>query len=182
MLLKGFAKFYILVGKITRRAKMKIVIQIIDNDVKRVVFSPDDLFSYETISIGSDVYIGPGARFCSTESSIDIGSKVMFGPGVTIMGGDHNTGEVGRYMYDVKEKRRKDDLPVVIESDCWIAANVTILKGVSIGRGSIVAAGAVVTKSMPPYSVIGGVPARVIRPRFEPHDLERHKKILGELD
>ncbi len=49
MLLKGFAKFYILVGKITRRAKMKIVIQLFAKAGKRVVFSPEDLLSYETI-------------------------------------------------------------------------------------------------------------------------------------
>ena len=57
--------------------------------------------------------------------------------------------------------------PVVIEDDVWVGANVTILKGVTIGHGSVVAAGAVVTKSCPPYSIIGGVPAKVLRRRFE---------------
>lgn len=59
------------------------------------------------------------------------------------------------------------DQPVVIEDDVWVGANVTILKGVTIGHGSVVAAGAVVTKSCPPYSIIGGVPAKVLRKRFE---------------
>ena len=59
------------------------------------------------------------------------------------------------------------DQPVVIEEEVWCGANVTILKGVTIGRGSVVAAGAVVTKSCPPYSIIGGVPAKVLRKRFE---------------
>ena len=59
------------------------------------------------------------------------------------------------------------DQPVVIEDDVWVGANVTILKGVTIGHGSVVAAGAVVTKSCPPYSIIGGVPAKILRKRFE---------------
>ena len=54
---------------------------------------------------------------------------------------------------------------VVIEDDCWIGCNVTVLSGVTIGRGSIVAAGAVVNKDVPPYSIVGGVPARLLKPR-----------------
>jgi acetyltransferase-like isoleucine patch superfamily enzyme len=54
---------------------------------------------------------------------------------------------------------------IVIEDDCWIAANSIILDGVTIGRGSVVAAGAVVSKSVPPYSVVAGVPARIIKSR-----------------
>ena len=54
---------------------------------------------------------------------------------------------------------------VVIEDDCWIASHSVILAGVTVGRGSIVAAGSVVTTDVPPYSIVAGVPARVIRPR-----------------
>ena len=59
------------------------------------------------------------------------------------------------------------------------SANVTILKGVTIGRGSVVAAGAVVTKSCPPYSIIGGVPAKVLKMRFTPAEIEKHERILN---
>ncbi len=148
---------------------------------RNVIFFADDLFSYETIFIGNDVYIGPGAKFSASESSITIGDKVMFGPGVTIMGGDHNISVAGKYMYDVKNKKSDDDLPVVIETDCWIAANVTILKGVTIGRGSVVAAGALVTKSMPDYSIIAGVPAKVIKARFSEDELRIHKASLEDI-
>ncbi|MNG32136.1 Virginiamycin A acetyltransferase [compost metagenome] len=54
---------------------------------------------------------------------------------------------------------------ITIEDDCWIGSNVTILDGVTIGTGSVVAAGAVVTKDVPPYSVVGGVPAKIIKER-----------------
>lgn len=57
---------------------------------------------------------------------------------------------------------------VVIGNDVWIAANAVILRGVTVGDGAIVAAGAVVTRDVPPYAVVGGVPARVLRYRFEP--------------
>lgn len=60
----------------------------------------------------------------------------------------------------------------------WIGCNVTILKGVTIGRGSVVAAGAVVTKSCPPYSIIAGVPAKFIRQRFTDDEITKHEKIL----
>ena len=67
------------------------------------------------------------------------------------------------------------DQPVVIEDDVWVGANVTILKGVTIGHGSVVAAGAVVTKSCPPYSIIGGVPAKLIKMRFTDDDIKEHE-------
>ena len=76
------------------------------------------------------------------------------------------------------EKLPNNDLPVVIEDDVWCGANVTILKGVTIGHGSIVAAGAVVTKSFPPYSIIGGVPAKLIKMRFTREKAVENDKLL----
>ena len=90
------------------------------------VFDPFSEFSYETISVGNDVYIGPGACFQASESAINLGNKIMFGPNVTIMGGDHNTSELGVYMYDQKIKLPDNDLPVVIEDDVDIGAATTI--------------------------------------------------------
>jgi acetyltransferase-like isoleucine patch superfamily enzyme len=65
---------------------------------------------------------------------------------------------------NIKEQGVKREF-VKIEDDCWIAANTVILAGVTIGRGSVVAAGSVVTKDVPPYSIVGGVPAKVIKSR-----------------
>jgi acetyltransferase-like isoleucine patch superfamily enzyme len=64
----------------------------------------------------------------------------------------------------IKEQGVKREF-VKIEDDCWIAANTVILAGVTIGRGSVIAAGSVVTKDVPPYSIVGGVPAKVIKSR-----------------
>ena len=78
-----------------------------------------------------------------------------------------------------EDKLPENDLPVVIEDGCWIGANVTILKGVRVGRGSVIAAGAVVTKSCEPYSIIGGVPAKLIKMRFTPEQIAEHERLLA---
>lgn len=75
-------------------------------------------------------------------------------------------------------KLPENDQDVIFEGDNWIRMNVTILKGVTIGRGCIVAAGAVVNKSTPRYSIVGGVPAKVLKMRFTPEQIKGHEAIL----
>jgi acetyltransferase-like isoleucine patch superfamily enzyme len=144
---------------------------------RNVVFFPGDIFSYGTIQLGDDVFIGRGAHFSSI-CEIIIGNKVMFGPNVTIIGGDHNTTQIGEFMYDVNEKLPENDLPVIIEDDVWVGTGAIILKGVRVGKGSIIAAGAIVTKNVEPYSITGGVPAKKLRARFLEEDLEKHLLLL----
>ena len=69
--------------------------------------------------------------------SFTIGSKVSFGRNVSLIGGDHVLREVGRFMYDVRRKGPKDDLPVAIDDDVWVGAGATILKGMSVARGEV---------------------------------------------
>ena len=76
------------------------------------------------------------------------------------------------------EKRPEDDRDIVFEGDNWIGANATILRGVTVGRGAIIAAGAVVTKDVTPYSVWGGVPARCLKMRFDADTLQKHISML----
>lgn len=73
------------------------------------------------------------------------------------------------------EKLPENDADVIIEEDVWTGTNVVILKGVTIGRGSVVAAGAVVNKSCPPYSILGGVPAKVLKYRFTVDEFIEHE-------
>ncbi len=146
---------------------------------KNVIFNPFDNFSFQNISIESDVYIGPGATFNASKSGITIKSKVMFGPNVTIMGGDHNTTTIGKYMFDIKDKLPENDQPVIIQKDVWVGANAIILKGVTIGYGSIVAAGSIVTKSIPPFTIVAGIPAKVIKNRFSDEELNKHLSLLN---
>jgi len=104
----------------------------------------------------------------------------MFGPGVSIMAGNHNTNLLKRFMFDVTEceKRREDDRDVVIEDDVWVGTRAIILSGVTVSRGAIVAAGAVVVKSVPPYAIVGGVPARVLKWRWSVEEILRHEEDL----
>jgi len=134
----------------------------------------------QNLSIGDDSIIPKGSVFYCTRAPLTIGKKVIFGPNPTIITGNHRIDIIGKYIADVTdaEKLPEHDAPVVIEDDVWCGANVTILKGVTIGRGSVVAAGAVVTKSFPPYSIIGGVPAKIIRMRFTPEQIFEHESIL----
>lgn len=134
----------------------------------------------ENVSIGNNTYLGPHTTILSTRANVFIGDDCMFGPNVTIISGDHRTDVIGRKMNSIKdaEKRPEDDLDVIVQEDVWIGTNVTILKGVTIGAGSVIAAGSVVTKSIPEYSIAGGVPAKVIKPRFSEADLKAHKLML----
>jgi acetyltransferase-like isoleucine patch superfamily enzyme len=79
-------------------------------------------------------------------------------------------------MYDVKEKLPQNDRDVVIEDDVWIGANAVILKGVTVGRGSIVGAGSVVTRDIPRYSIFVGQRASSLRPRWDPQTVALHEK------
>lgn len=123
----------------------------------------------ENIMMGNDVSVNCGATFFSTKAKIIIGDHVMFGPNVTVITGDHRIDIKNKPMACVSddEKLPENDLDVVFEGDNWIGANAIILKGVTIGKGSVVAAGSVVTKSTEPYAIVGGVPAKTIKKRFE---------------
>ncbi len=141
-----------------------------------VLFDPlSSQFSYGSISIGNHVFIGGRAWF---SGEIRIGSYVMFGSNVTILGGDHEFRNRELPMFLVKEKTSKPQ-SVTIGDDVWIGANVTLLKRACIGRGAIVAAGSVVTMSVPPYSIYAGVPAKFIGWRFQVEDIPLYESKIS---
>ncbi|GAB76702.1 maltose O-acetyltransferase [Austwickia chelonae] len=95
---------------------------------------------------------------------VTIGDDVMMGPRCVIISTDHRFDDVAVPMN--RQGWTPSSGPVVIEDDVWIGANVTITAGVTVGRGSVLAAGAVVTKDVPPFSIMGGVPARRLKSRL----------------
>ena len=121
----------------------------------------------ENVSCGNNVFLGANNVFLSSRARIRLGDDIMLGPGVTIITGDHRMDIQGKPMTAVtdSEKLPQNDQDVVLEGDNWIGANATILKGVTIGMGAVVAAGAVVTKDVPPMAIVAGVPARTIKYR-----------------
>jgi maltose O-acetyltransferase len=143
-------------------------------------FDPHGDYTYETIYCGDHVSLGVRPRLVATRSKITIGHHVMFGAEVTIRGGNHRIDMVGRFMDTITEaeKRPQDDLDVFVGDDVWIGDRAIVLHGVTIGRGAVVAAGAIVTKDVPPYAIVGGIPARVLRYRWDAETISRHEAIL----
>ncbi|RNL56902.1 acyltransferase [Pedobacter jejuensis] len=123
------------------------------------------------INIGENVYVGEQTKIMSGESIV-IGNNVLISHNVNIA--DSSAHEIDyldrahahlkmlKYGHP-KEKGSVQTSPIVIEDNVWINFNSIILKGVHIGRGSIVAAGSVVTKDVPAFSLVAGVPAKVIK-------------------
>lgn len=137
----------------------------------------------ENIYISDDVRIARYATIYTTKAKVYIGSKTGIAPYLKIITGNHQIDDVGHYMFDGDvPKRPENDKDVIIEGDSWFGINVTILSGVTIGRGSIIAAGAVVTHSFPPYSIIGGVPAKLIKYRFTIEEIMEHEQKLYPIE
>ena len=113
------------------------------------------------VSLGDYSGIGVNARINGT---CTIGHHVMMGVDVVVITRNHAFGRTDIPMMD---QGFEEEQPVVIEDDVWIGDRVMILPGVTVGHGSILAAGAVVTHDVPAFSIVGGVPARVIKMRNE---------------
>jgi acetyltransferase-like isoleucine patch superfamily enzyme len=157
------AKFYLRNCKtgrlVTTRGKPLIIAKgkVIIGD--RVVLW--SIFNKTIISVHSDavLQIGNYTRLngvhIASKTSIIIGNNVRIGPYTLIMDSD---------FHDIQEHSSEGrSKPIVIHDNTWIASKVIILKGVTIGEGSVIAAGAVVTKDVPPYSMVAGVPAEVVK-------------------
>lgn len=170
----------VLAKRVWRRLRMMVYRPLFGSHGRNFRFDPDGDYSYATIHVGHDVHLGMRPTLNATHSTIRIGNKVIFGPEVTIRGGNHRTDLVGRFVFEVTdaEKRPEDDLGVVIEDDVWVGTRAVIVHGVTIGRGAVVGAGAVVTRSVPPYAIVGGVPAKLIRFRWDVETILRHEAIL----
>jgi len=115
---------------------------------------------------------------CDVCPNVKAGAYVMFAPRVMITGSDHDINQPDIPMYFTK---RPGVPETIIEDDVWLGARSIIIAGVKIGRGSIVAAGAVVTKDVSPYTIVAGIPAKIVRKRFSNEEEEiRHGKMLQQ--
>lgn len=108
------------------------------------------------LEIGDKTYINHDSEIRCREH-ISIGNNVSIAYNVLIQDSDYHT------MYDEKGNEKPQTLPIVIEENVWVGANAIILKGVTLGKGCVVAAGSVITKSIPANALVGGNPARIIK-------------------
>ena len=112
----------------------------------------------ESLSIGDNVGIAQ-CCFIQVRGEVVIGNNVIFGPGVSLFSENHNFADVTKFINQQGVSRKG----ITIEDGVWLASGVRVLDGVTVGKNSVVAAGSVVTKNVPPFSLYGGVPARLIK-------------------
>lgn len=115
---------------------------------------------------------------CLIGPKVSLGRYTMLAPEVAIVGADHDYRAADKPI--IWAGRPPEIKPTVIGRDCWIGMRAIIMSGVRIGDGAIVAAGAVVTKDVAPYDVVGGVPARVLTRRFKTdEEISVHQAMLN---
>lgn len=114
----------------------------------------------EKLVVGNNVGFSPNG-FIEVRGNVQIGDNTIFGPYVSVHAENHNFADCSVPI----RRQGATKKGIKIGNDCWVGAKVTILDGTTIGNGAVIAAGAVVTKDVPPFAVAAGVPARVIRYR-----------------
>jgi len=177
-MLKLIAQLLDLTQRGFKRLRMYLLRPLFGSRGRGFRFDPDGLYSFQNIHVGDQVNLGYQPILLAARSEIRIGNHVMFGPQVLVVGGGHNTTKLGAFMSEVHEKTANDDLGVVIEDDVWIGARAVLLRGITIGRGTIVGAGSVVNRSTPPYAIVAGNPARVVRFRWDVATILAHESAL----
>ena len=138
---------------------------------KNLELGSDSYFGFDCKIYSSEfskVKIGSGCQFNSNvmingrgKGTIVIGNNVLIGPNVVLRSSDHSFDSLSERICN----QGMNDGYIVVKDDVWIGSNCVILKNITIGKGSVIAAGAVVTKDIKPYSVVGGVPAKIIKKR-----------------
>lgn len=113
------------------------------------------------LTVGDNCYLGTGAQFYPWQAPITLGHNVLVAAGARLITRKHGFADLDHPM----AVQGYNHAPIVVGDDVWIGFGAVILPGVTVGRGSIVGAGAVVTRDVPEYSIVGGVPARLIRAR-----------------
>ena len=143
-----------------------------------IVFNKKNLFLYEGTSVPEGALIlNPRSKFIMKRGSFSSYN-------LCVCPGNHMP-MVGMWKHDVTDAMKdeldcehKYDRDIIVEEDVWLGINVTLLNGAHIGRGCIVGAGCVVSGEWPPYAVIAGNPARIIKPLFPMEDILRHEEKL----
>lgn len=122
-----------------------------------IIKGPENVFLYEDTKIVDATIMTPVNKFILKKHSLTT-------EGLIVITGNHER-RIGRFFSTIKQEEKSEglDADVIVEEDCWIGVKVTLLMGVTVRRGTTVAANAVVSKSTAPYSVVAGIPAKHIK-------------------
>lgn len=182
LLIKTLGKVFALSEKILIKYKTIQLFQFIGKTGAGASIAwPWKIQGAENLELHEDVSIGPGSTIYCTRAKCIIRKHSFSGPNLTIITGNHAywPGRFAKHCYKrLLEDISMYDAPVLVQEDVWIGANVTILKGVTIGRGAVIAAGSVVIHDVEPYAIVGGVPARFIKYKWDNKQIEEHEKTL----
>ena len=142
-----------------------------------------DINPPDNVTIGDYSSIGARSTIWSTRAKVIVGNYVITGPQITIISGNHVVNCIGKHISEFTDLDKEKllgiyDSDIIIDDGVWIGANATILSGVHIAEGCVIAAGAVVSKNTVPYGIYGGVPAKLIKMRFSDDELAEHLKLL----
>jgi len=148
----------------------------------------NSIFPIEILSVGKYSYGDINIVTFSNKSHLNIGNFVSIAQNVHfLLDAEHNIDTLSTFPYKVfilgneAEAFSKGD--IIIDDDVWIGYGATVMSGVHIGQGAVIAAGAIVTKDVDPYTIVGGIPARFIKKRFNNDVIEELLKIdFGKLD
>lgn len=141
---------------------------------------PMNIFPLECVTIGKGSYGELNVVTFNNLTKLIVGNYVSIAQQVSfLLDVEHNMNTISTYPFKVKMLKQVDAESfskgdILVDDDVWIGYGATIMSGVHIGQGAVVAAGAVVTRDVPPYAVVGGVPAKVIKKRFD-------EEIISEL-
>lgn len=136
------------------------------------------LFPIDSVEVGNSSYGGIRVLDFGGDYKLSIGSFCSIGPNVTfVLQADHNMNYFSTYPFKVKLMGEQSEAVskgnITVKDDVWIGCGVIILSGITIGQGSVIAAGAIVTHDVPPYAIVAGNPAKVIRYRFSDEVIAR---------
>lgn len=146
---------------------------------KSVILTPPiEMNKLSNIYLYAHTDIGSNSSISALNAKFIVKENCAIASGLHVFTGNHAM-IVGKFCTEVTEeiKPKGYDKDVIVENDVWIGANVTLLMGVTIGRGAIIAAGSVVNKDIPPYAVAAGVPAKVIKFKWELTDILKHEML-----
>ena len=143
-----------------------------------LIFDPfSSIMTPQFLRIGDNVFIGEKAYI---SAKLTIGNNVMFGPRPVIIGGNHYFGVMGKSVRFLHPQNDENYEEIIIEDEVWFGANVLLLGGITIGFGSVIGAGSILTKSIPPFVMAVGNPCKPIRLIFSDDRLKIHIEKLGK--